>query len=196
MARRFTNVVLARRSVVGSSPSACASAAFSCPIADAVAFALPTAADRSSRRSAIAVTARDELTRKRVSAPSSSVTSCASWREVDRSGLKYFVDWPVSSPLPSYWAAKPLTTSARSPRVRSSSVLKIWSRSTTSVVAADVSVAPSGSSFASPGAGVERDVAVGDARQRREPDDGLGALAQRRVRLLDGDLDRRPVAAR
>jgi hypothetical protein len=38
--------------------------------------------------------------------------------------------------------------------VRSSSVLKIWSRSTTSVVASDVIVAPSGSSLASPGAGV------------------------------------------
>ena len=55
MARRFTNVVLARRSVVGSSPSARASAAFSAPIAAAVSLALPTSCDSSLRRSAIVV---------------------------------------------------------------------------------------------------------------------------------------------
>ena len=36
----------------------------------------------------------------------------------------------------------------------------------------------------------ERHVAVGDARQRGEPDDRRGALAQRRVGLLHRDLDR------
>ena len=45
MARRFTNVVFARRSVVGSSSSACDSATFSAAIAPVVAFALPTSPD-------------------------------------------------------------------------------------------------------------------------------------------------------
>ena len=57
VARRFTNVVLARRSVVGSSSSARESATFSAAIAPAVAFALLTRPERSSRRSATAVTA-------------------------------------------------------------------------------------------------------------------------------------------
>ena len=100
------------------------------------------------------VTARLELTRNSVSAASSSVTSCTSLRELERSGLKYLADSPACSPLPSYWVAKPLITPARSSRVPSSSVLKIWSRSTTSVVDSVVMVAPSCSSLASPGAGV------------------------------------------
>ena len=60
VARRFTNVELPRRSVVGSSASASLSARFSAAIAPVVAFALPTRSARSSRRSAIAVTVRDE----------------------------------------------------------------------------------------------------------------------------------------
>ena len=154
VARRFTNVVFARRSVVGSSPSARASATFSDAIALAVVFVLPTSAARSSRFSASAVTSREESTMKRVRLSSSSVTSPTSRRDVDSSGLKYFAASPASSPLPSYCVAKPLTTSCRSPRVCSSSVLKIWSRSTTGVVDAVVSVAPSSSSSASSGAGV------------------------------------------
>ena len=59
VARRFTNVELPRRSVVGSSASASLSARFSDAIAPVVAFALPTRSARSSRRSAIAVTARE-----------------------------------------------------------------------------------------------------------------------------------------
>ena len=73
VARRFTNVVLARRSVVGSSAerprerarSRRRSRRSSCSCCR-------RASARSSRRSAIAVTAREELTMKRVSAPSSS----------------------------------------------------------------------------------------------------------------------------
>ena len=91
---------------------------------------------------------------KRVSEPSSSVSSPTSRREVDSSGLKYSAASSASGPLPRYCVAKPLTTSCRSPRVCSSSVLKIWSRSTTGVVEAVVSVAPSSSAFASSGAGV------------------------------------------
>jgi hypothetical protein len=84
---------------------------------------------------------------------SSSVTSETSRRDVDRNGLKYFAASPASPPLPRNWRAKPLTTSWRLPRVSSSSVLKIWSRSTTGVVDAVVSVAPSSTSFAESGAG-------------------------------------------
>ncbi len=154
MARRFTNVVLARRSVVGRSSSARDSAASSAAIAPVVALALPTRSARSSRRSAIAVTACEELTRKRVSAPSSSVSCSASTREVDSSGLKYFADWPASWPLPSYWVAKPLMTFWRSPRVFWSSALKTWSRSTTVVVFVRSSVPPSRSSLLLSGASV------------------------------------------
>jgi len=55
---------LAWRSVLGSSPSARASATFSSPIAWAVVFEFETRLARSSRRDAIAVTVRDELTMK------------------------------------------------------------------------------------------------------------------------------------
>ena len=91
---------------------------------------------------------------KRVRLPSSSVTSPTSRREVERNGLKYLAASPASPPLPRNCAAKPLTTSWRSPRVFSSSVSKSWSRSTTGVVEAVVSVAPSSSAFALSGAGV------------------------------------------
>ena len=102
VARRFTNVVFARRSVVGSRPSAWPSATFSSPIARAVAFVLPTRPERSSRRSASAPTSREESTRKRVSAGSSSVSWPTSRREVESSGLKYFAASPASAPLPAY----------------------------------------------------------------------------------------------
>ena len=88
VARRFTNVELPRRSVVGSSASASLSARFSAAIAPVVAFALPTRSARSSRRSAIAVTVRDEETRNSVSASSSSVVSLTSRRALESSGLK------------------------------------------------------------------------------------------------------------
>ena len=82
-------------------------------------------------------------------------------------------------------------TFCRSPRVFASSVLKSWSRSTT-----DVGLRRRRAwrrrrarSLVS-GRERERDVAVGDARQRGQPDHRLRALAQRRVGLLDLDLDR------
>ena len=85
---------------------------------------------------------------KRVRLSSSSVTSPTRRREVDRNGLKYLAASPASPPLPRNCVAKPWTTSWRSPRVFASSVLKSWSRSTTGVVEAVVSVAPSSSSLA------------------------------------------------
>ncbi len=109
-------------------------------------------------------------TRKRVSAPSSSVTWSASTREVDSSGLKYLADCPTSSPLPSYWVAKPWMTSCRSPRVFSSIALKTWSRSTTDVVLERSKLAPSVELLVGVGRQRQRDVAVGDARQRGEAD--------------------------
>ena len=74
-----------------------------------------------------------------------------------------------------------------------SSVLKSWSRSTAVVVWACRVVAWSRQRPARVRPGRDRDVAVGDARQRRQPDDRLRALAQRRVGLLDADPDRRLV---
>ncbi len=145
VARRFTNVLLPRRSVVGSRSSAWLSASFSEAIAPVVAFALATRLDRSSRREAIAVAVRLELTRKSVSAPSSSVALLTSRRALESSGLKYSVAWPACSPLPLSWVLKPSITPCRSARAFGVSVLKSWSRSTAVVVEAVVSVAWSGS---------------------------------------------------
>ena len=153
MARRFTNVEFPRRSVVGSSDRASLSARFSAAIAPVVALALPTRSARSSRRSAIAVTVRDELTMKRVSASSSSVVSLDSRRALESSGLKYFAASAAWSPLPSSWVRKPLMTPCRSARVSGSSVLKIWSRSTAVVVEEVSSVACSGSVLLASGPG-------------------------------------------
>ena len=75
------------------------SARFSAAIAPVVAFALPTRSARSSRRSAIAVTVREEETMKRVSASSSSVVSLTSRRALESSGLKYFVASAASCAL-------------------------------------------------------------------------------------------------
>ena len=63
--RRFTNVVLALRRVSGRSSSALSSAALSAPIAPKAVFALLTRSARSSRRSAIAVTASEVSVTKR-----------------------------------------------------------------------------------------------------------------------------------
>ena len=145
VARRFTNVELPRRRVVGSSASASLSARFSEAIAPVVAFALPTRSARSSRRSAIAVTAREEETMKRVSASSSCVVSLTSRRALESSGLKYLVASAACWPWPSSWVLKPSITPCRSARASGSSVLKSASRSTAVVVEAVVSVECSGS---------------------------------------------------
>jgi hypothetical protein len=108
-----------------------------------VAFVLPTSAARSSRRSAIAVTVREEETMKSVSAPSSAVAWSTSWRALDSSGLKYFVASCDCCPLPCSEVAKPLMTPCRSRRVAGFSVLNSWSRSTGVVVWLSGSVAPS-----------------------------------------------------
>ena len=89
-----------------------------------------------------------------MSAGSSCVSWPTSWRDVESSGLKYFAASLASAPRPAYCSAKPRMTLRSPPRVRLSSVSKIWSRSTTEVVASVVSVAPSGSSFASSGPGL------------------------------------------
>ena len=171
VARRLTKVVLARRSVVGSSPSASTSATFSEPIARGGGVRVA-----DERREVVALarpassSAGPVSTMKRVSAASSSVSSPTSRREVDSSGLKYSAASPASSSLPSYWVAKPLTTSWSEPRVCASSVLKIWSRSTTDVVAFVVEHRAVVELGRVAGPHGQRDVAVGDARQRGQPD--------------------------
>ena len=187
VARRFTNVVLARRSVVGSSPSARASATFSWPIAAAVAFVLPTRSARSSRRSATAVTAREELTMNSVSVPSSWVSWLTRRREVERNGLKYSADSAACRALALVLRGEALDDALEVlARVRVERVEEL-------VEVDDVGGRADGERRAV----VERlrrvrrrrqrDVAVGDARQRGQADHGLGALAQRRVGLLDLD---------
>ena len=192
--RRLTNVVLARRSVVGSSASACASATFSAAIAAAVAFVLATRSARSSRRSA---TARDRARGVDEEVGQRALVLRSSWltrrREVDSTGLKYSADSAASAPLPSYCAAKPWMTPWRSLRVgRVERVEQL-------VEVDDVGRRADGERRAvvellrRVRRRRERDVAVGDARQRGQADHGLGALAQRRVRLLDLDADARAV---
>ena len=174
VARRFTNVVLARRSVVGSSSSARESATFSAAIAPAVAFALPTRPARSSRRSATAVTAREELTMKRVSAPSSSVT----WLDQHARGRQQRVE--VLGRL-----ADLLALALVLGREALDDVLQVAARLLVERVEDLVEVddrwsSRTGrawrrrrSSLLVSGAERQRDVAVGDARQRGQADDGL-----------------------
>ena len=125
---------------------------------------------------------------KRVSAPSSSVSSPTSRREVESSGLKYSAASPASCALAAVLRGEALDD-----------VLQVAAGLLVERVEDLVEVddrrrrrgrrawrrrrAP----WPAPGAGRQRDVAVRDARQRREPDRRLGALAQRRDRLLDPD---------
>ncbi len=76
MERRFTKVVLPLRSVSGSSSRVRPSDSLSSAIAPAAVFVLLTSDDRSSRRSAMAPTAREVSTRKR----SKLASSATSWR--------------------------------------------------------------------------------------------------------------------
>ena len=193
VARRFTNVELPRRSVVGSSASASLSARFSAAIAPVVALALPTRSARSSRRSAIAVTVREELTMKRVSASSSSVVSLTSRRALESSGLKYSAASAACVAL-----AVELGLEARDDALQVRAGLGV--ERVEELVEVDRGGRRGGRERRVLGqraarvrAGRDRDVAVRDARQRREPDDRLRALAQRRVGLLDADADRRLV---
>ena len=177
--------MLARRSVVGSSPSASDRATFSEPIAPAAAFALPTSAERSSRRPASVELSRPVSTMKRVRAASSSVSSPTSRREVDSSGLKYSAAMPASASLPSYWVGEALDDvlerAARLRVERVEDLVEVDDRRRR-VRGEHRAVVELGRVAGSHGQG---DVAVGDARQRRQPDRRLGALAQRREGLLD-----------
>ena len=89
-ARRFTNVVLARRMKAGSRPIDSASASFWLPSARVVSLRLPISAARSSRRSASAVTSRELSTRKRSSTGGVAVSSLNSRLEVDSAGFRYW----------------------------------------------------------------------------------------------------------
>ena len=196
VARRFTNVELPRRSVVGSSASASLSARFSAAIAPVVALALPTRSARSSRRSAIAVTVREELTMKRVRASSSSrrlVDQPARAREqrveVLR-GLGGLLALAVELGLEALDDALQVRARLRVERVEELVEVDRGGRR------GGRQRRVLGQRAARVRAGRERDVAVGDARQRRQPDDRLRALAQRRVGLLDADPDRRLVVGR
>ena len=89
VARRFTNVVLALRSDVGSRPSARPRATFSSPIAAAVWSAFPTSEARSPRRAAMALTVRDVSVTKRWKVTWSVTISRTSADDVESVGLKY-----------------------------------------------------------------------------------------------------------
>ncbi len=91
VARRFTKVVLAFRSVSGSSSSARSREAFSWAIAPKVAFVLVTRPARSSRRSASAVTVVAPSFTKRSSTAWSSASSLVTSLVDTRKGEKYLV---------------------------------------------------------------------------------------------------------
>jgi hypothetical protein len=146
--RRFTNVVLAFRSVSGSSVSAWSRELFSCAIAPNVVFVLLTRLVRSSLRSASAVTVEDVSRTKRVSTFWSSASSAVTSLVDTRKGEKYFVACRASSPLPSYWSARPRITFCRPRRVRGLSVLKSVSMSTGAVVSSVPILPPSSIFFA------------------------------------------------
>ena len=90
------------------------------------------APERSSRRSASAVTEPrgvDDEARQR---PSSCVSWPTSRREVERNGLKYLAARRPAAPLPVVLGREALDDVLRGRRASlASSVLKIWSRSTT-----------------------------------------------------------------
>ena len=157
-----------------------------------MSLVLETRLVRSSLRSASAVDSLDALSSRSVSAPSSAVTCSTSRRDVDSTGLKYLAASLAASPWPPSCVAKPLMTFWRSARVGASSVLTSWSRSMIVVVVSWPSVALSSSFGPVLRAGRQRDVAVGDAGERRRADDRLRALVQRGERLVDHDADRAP----
>ena len=88
MLRRFTNVVLALRSVSGRSSSARWSAALSSPIARIAALVLLTSSVRSPRLSAIADTVSAPSFRNRPRISSSSASSSVSRVVLARNGPK------------------------------------------------------------------------------------------------------------
>jgi hypothetical protein len=94
------------------------------------------------------VTSAEESTMKRVSAPVSRLASLTRRSVEAMNGLRYFALWLASRARPWYCSAEPWTTSCSPLRVRGSSVLKSWSRSTGVVVARVGRVAPSSSSGA------------------------------------------------
>ena len=99
--RRFTKVVFALRSVPGSRPSVWARAWFWAAIAPAVAFALPTRAARSPRRSATVDTRLDASTTKLVNVRWSERTSLIRALVEESAGLKNFAASLACGPLPA-----------------------------------------------------------------------------------------------
>ena len=130
---------------------------------------------------------------KRVSASSSSVVSLTSRRALESSGLKYSVGrgglraLAVELGLEALDHALEVLARLRVERVEQ--LVEVDRRR--GLRDRDRRVV--GQRLARVRAGRDRDVAVRDARQRRQPDDRLRALAQRRVGLVDVDRDRRLV---
>ena len=145
MARRFTKVVLALRSVSGSTRRAWSSDTFSSPMAAAVLLALLTRFARSPRRWASALVVLAALRRKAFSVCWLETTSLTSRREALSAGLKYLVAALACVPRLSYHCALPWMNCCSDARVLGSRVLKSWSRSTIDVVLSAPSVAPSDS---------------------------------------------------
>ena len=193
VARRLTNVVLARRSVVGSRPSARASAAFSAPIAAAVSLALPTSCgqlvaalgDRGDRARGV-----DQELRQR------------------RLVLGHLLHEPARAGEDRVEVLRGLAGLFALARVLDGEALDHVGQVAACLLVERVEDLVEvdhvggrlgtqrgalGQLLGVTGRRGQRDVAVGDAAQRREPDDRLRALPQRRVGLLDDDLDRRLV---
>ena len=89
VARRFTNVVFAWRSVGGSATSTRSSELFSFATAPSAWLAFWVSAARSCFRDAIAPRAFEPVTMNCVNVRWSRVTSSRSWRPVESAGSKY-----------------------------------------------------------------------------------------------------------
>ena len=182
VARRFTNVVFALRSVSGSSPSAWASDAFSSPIAAAVVFAFETRSARSPRRAASALTVRDEFRRKRVERVlvADDLVDERARRRQRRVEVLRRLRWPAR-PRPTYQRALPWTNcwrrGARRRVERVEELVEVDDRRRRVGRRASRRRRARGRLLAP---GRQRDVAVGDARQRRRADRRRRPLVQRR----------------
>ena len=190
VARRFTNVVLPPAQRVRQHARATARAPRSpTAIAAAVVFALATRPARSSRRAASAVTTFAESSTKLRSSCWSRVSSVTSREVVDSAGLKYFerlVRLAAASRVLRGEALHDVLQALARLRVERVEEL-VEVDDGRRAVGRDASRRPGARARCS-GPGVERDVAVGDARQRGRADDRRRALVQRREVSLSTEI--------
>ncbi len=120
-------MVVARRRVLGSSPSVCWSAWLWEAIAPVAVLVLAMSWLSWLLREASALRASAPFTTSWSNVGWSRVSSAVSWLVVCRPGARYFSAWLASTPRPSSDAASPRMNPDRPARVSGSKVSKIWS---------------------------------------------------------------------